>query len=144
VNWDLLQSNQTLQQFVAALIDFRKRHPALKVNSFLEPLCAQGLPSASFHGQQPWRPDWSSESRQLAWMFCADHPGSHLGVDVVYVIANMAYTASWFECPALPDGLSWKLAFNTGDLSGAILSAEQPMDNQGLLVGERSVIILTT
>jgi glycogen operon protein len=144
VNWELLQSNQSLQQFVGALIDFRKRHPALRVNSFTAPGTSNGLPSASFHGTLPWSPDWSAESRQLAWMFCCDHSESAAGVDVVYVIANMAHYASWFDCPGLPDGLRWKLAFNTGDPGSPILSSEDPIESQGLLVGDRSVIILST
>ena len=77
-------------------------------------------------------------------MFCCDHAESPSGVDAVYVMANMAHYATWFGCPGLPDGLQWKLAFNTGDVNGAILSGKQPLENQGLLVGERSVVILTT
>jgi glycogen operon protein len=142
INWDLLQTNQSLQQFVAALISFRHRHPSLRQNQFDGPASPLGLPSVSFHGSTPWSPDWSSGSRQLGWMFSCEHPDGESGSDTVYVIANMAHYASWFDLPVLPNGHRWQLAFNTGDPNGAIIESQQPFDNQGLLVGERSVVIL--
>jgi len=142
VDWELLESNRSLHQFVAALISFRHRHPALRQNQFDAPSCANGLPSASFHGTTAWSPDWSAASRQLAWMFSCDRPQPEAGVDTVYVMANMAHYASWFELPQLPDGQAWTLAFNTGDVNNAILPEGQTLASQGLLVGERSVAIL--
>lgn len=143
VNWDLLESNRWLQKFVAALIDFRHRHPALRQNKFEGSPSCIGLPSASFHGPTPWSPDWSSSSRQLAWMFSCDLPESPGMADTVYVIANMAHYATWFDLPALPDNRAWQLAFNTGDASNAIMSKETIYSNHGVLAGERSVVIFT-
>lgn len=142
VDWSLLESNQALQQFVAALIAFRHRHPALRVNRFEAPASSNGLPSASFHGPRPWSPDWSSDSRQLGWMFSCDREEG--GVDTVYVIANMAHYATWFDLPVLPEGQPWQLAFNTGDSSHPVLPGDVPFSGQGLLVGERSVVIMTS
>lgn len=143
INWDLLKSNHLLHNFVSALIAFRHNHPALRQNLFDAPASANGLPSVSFHGPTPWSPDWSSESRQLAWMFSCDHAEAESGVDIIYVIANMAHYASWFDLPVLPNGQAWCTAFNTGDPDGAIVSSSQPLPQRGVLVGERSVIILS-
>ena len=141
VNWDLLESNQSLQQFVCALIAFRHRHPALRKNQFDAPPAPNGLPSASFHGPAPWAPDWSASSRQLAWMFSSESLYSPGKSDIVFVIANMAHYATWFELPSLPEGHEWQLAFNTGDANNAILPESQTFAGHGILVGERSVVI---
>ena len=145
VDWDLLTSHQHLYKYVSALIKFRHQHPCLRTNSFDDKgISVPALPSCSFHGNEPWNPDWSPESRQLAWMFSCDHPGGDQEVDVVYVIANMAHYATWFDLPVLPEGQPWQLAFNTGDSSHPVLPGDVPFSGQGLLVGERSVVIMTS
>lgn len=148
LDWKLLESNKFLHDFVAALIAFRTHHPSLRVNQFDAPSSANGVPSSSFHGQAAWGPDWSDDSRQLAWMFSCDVQAQsgeqqQSAFDVVYVIANMAHYASWFELPKLPNDLTWKLAFNTGDSQQAIQQPPLAFDQDGILAGERSVVIFT-
>lgn len=148
LDWKLLESNQFLHDFVAALIAFRTQHPSLRVNQFDAASSANGVPSSSFHGQAAWGPDWSDDSRQLAWMFSCDVQAQsgeqqQSAFDVVYVIANMAHYASWFELPKLPNDLTWKLAFNTGDSQQAIQQPPLAFDQDGILAGERSVVIFT-
>ena len=63
-------------------------------------------------------------------------------VDIVYVATNMAHHASWFELPELPHRYSWYLCFNTGDPSDQAFDSPVPLSQPGLLVGERSVVIL--
>jgi glycogen operon protein len=142
VDWTLLKSNADLQAMVQALIAFRHQHPALRVNRFDGPPSSL-LPCSSFHGPTAWQPDWSGESRQLAWMLSCDHqtPAGDPAVDIVYVATNMAHFASWFALPAAPEGYGWQLCFNTGDNQPPILR-DQPRIDSGLLVGERSVVIL--
>lgn len=143
VDWDLLESNRSLYQYVSALIAFRKRHPSLRQNQFDAPPAPNGLPSASFHGSVPWSPDWSASSRQLAWMFSCECPDSPGESDTVFVIANMAHYATWFDLPSLPEGHAWQFAFNTGDPINAILPEGQSLAGPGVFVGERSVVIFT-
>ena len=141
VDWSLLHANRHLHEFVRALIHFRHAHPALKVNRFDGPQSAL-LPCCSFHGSTPWNPDWSPESRQLAWMMSSDLGSDPGQVDIVYVVANMAHYASWFELPSCPTGYQWQLCFNTGDLERPVHLTPSAFEHSGLLVGERSVVIL--
>jgi glycogen operon protein len=141
VDWTLLESNAPLQQFTRALIHFRRRHPALRVNLFEGPPSSL-LPCCSFHGSAPWNPDWSSESRQLAWLMSADQDPPSSGVDIVYVATNMAHYATWFELPGCPHGYEWQLCFNTGDANCPVSDHPSAFADSGLLVGERSVVIL--
>lgn len=146
-DWSLTEINSKLFQFCSELVKFRLHHPSLRVNRFDAPSTSLGLPSTSFHGATPWSPNWSDDSRQLAWMFAAEQdsasPLPDLSADVVYVMANMAHFPVWYELPALPSALKWKLKFNTGDFQSPFQSEPVPLSETSLLVGERSVVILT-
>ena len=142
VDWTLLESNADLHRVVKALIHFRKEHPALRVNNF-DGIPNDHLPCCSFHGNQPWQPDWSNQSRQLAWMMSARDPNNSDNTDIVYVATNMAHYASWFNLPDPPPGYQWKLCFNTGDQSQPVHHNQPVFEDSGLLLGERSVVILT-
>jgi glycogen operon protein len=146
VDWSLLQRHADLHQFVKALIHFRHQLPALRVNQF-DGHGSQNLPSCSFHGCKAWTPDWSAESRQLAWMMTAEEDGRPAASasqrdDIVYVAANMAHFSSWYELPDLPHGHRWRLCFNTGDPSSPVHLNQPVLEGNGMLVGERSVVIL--
>ena len=149
LDWPLLESNANHYRVVQGLVHFRHQHPALRVNEF-DGHGSAILPCCSFHGTKAWSPDWSPESRQLAWMMSADLIPSHdtvsdadgLDIDIVYVATNMASYASWFDLPELPHPYSWSLFFNTGDPSDQIFESGLPISQTGLLVGEHSVVIL--
>ncbi|MFM7314839.1 MAG: glycogen debranching enzyme, partial [Cyanobium sp.] len=140
-DWSLLAANADYHRFVQALIAFRHAHPALRVNQFDPPGTAL-FPSCSFHGSEAWQPDWSADSRRLAWLMSAELPLDSVDVDAVYVAANMHHQATWFRFPSLPDGLGWQPCFNTGDALNPVLTGAPPLDADGMLVGERSVAVL--
>ena len=54
----------------------------------------------------------------------------------------MAHYASWFHFPSLPHGFRWHLCFNTGDTAQPCHAGEPPLDAGGILVGDRSVVVL--
>lgn len=84
--------------------------------------------------------NWSAESKQLGWlMSCDDEETGHM--DAVYVASNVAHYATWFNLPQLPDSYQWKLYYNTGNLESAYYENPANYDEQGILVGERSMII---
>ena len=140
VDWSLFRSNRDLHAFTKALINFRHNHPALRVNQFDGPGSSL-LPCCSFHGQKPWQPDWSNDSRQLAWMMSCNKAEDSRPIDLVYIGTNMAHYASWFELPECPENYRWHLCFNTGDLDHAVFEEAPPFNGSGLLLGERSVAI---
>ncbi|MBM5806646.1 MAG: glycogen debranching protein GlgX [Cyanobacteria bacterium M_surface_10_m2_179] len=139
VDWTLLDNNKQLFDLTQALIHFRHKHPCLRVNSFSHS-GGGGMPSCSFHGRTPWQVDWSAESRQLAWLMTCDD-AAHGQMDAVYVATNMAHYATWFDLPGLPEGYSWSLCFNTGDSVSPHMNNPAPFNENGILVGERSVVI---
>ena len=152
-DWEALPGQQALFRFVRNLIRFRKAHPVLRRRSYLRhrtsPVENGGFvcDTISYHGQRPWEPDWSHESRQLAVLFCgAVGKTADLPSDVLYIIMNAHWEPAAFEPPQLPGRIRWHLAFDT--------SAESPQDSyppgdeirlkqqDSLDVGARSVVVL--
>jgi len=152
-NWDELRANAALFRFTQNLIQIRKAHPVLRRRSYLKHLPADGLngsrlsESISFHGREPWSPDWSHESRQLAVMLCgacsaADEPAA----DIIYLIMNAYWETAAFALPRLPDRLRWHVAVNTSMKAPADSYPPgqeiQLEDQDAMIVGARSVVIL--
>jgi glycogen operon protein len=116
-DWELCRDNADLLRFTSLLIDFRHRHSVLRNRWHLsgQDRVGSGYPDLSWHGRQAWRPDWSAESRTLAFMLCGRHARGGTEVDdYLYVAMNMHWEAHGFELPELPDGMRWHVFANTG------------------------------
>ena len=148
LDWALLEKNADLLRFTSNLIAFRHAHPVLRNRNFLShsDYLNTGIPDMSFHGTQPWQPDWSNSScHTLAFMLGGDYAkggrDSH-----VYVAMNMYWDSVWFTLPSLPDGLKWYVSANTGvpspEDSWALGSEPLLSDQNNIVLGSRSVIIL--
>ena len=153
LDWDRLSQRHAHFCFLQDLIQFRKAHPVLLRSSYLgyqpSPDSNDNLvpESISFHGRQPWAPDWSHDSRQLAVLFCGtSKPGRTLPGDVIYVIMNAHWEPARFELPRLPQKIRWHLVVDT--------NAQPPNDSyppgqevfleqqEAIIAGPRSVVIL--
>jgi isoamylase len=98
----------------------------------------------TWHGLQPWRPDWSPTSRVIAFQCLAP---VDKGLDVVYVAMNMHWERLNLELPPPPQGRTWHLFANTAQPApGEICEPGQEprlTDRGKLMLEGRSVIILT-
>jgi len=93
LDWDRAAANEPLRRFWKLLIDFRKRHPALRRDTFL------GAGDVRWHGCLLDSPGWYDQSsRVLAFT-----------LDDVHVIMNMDDQELDFELPAG----EWRRAFDT-------------------------------
>jgi glycogen operon protein len=148
-DWDLVEENSEILQFVRELIAFRKAHPALRNRWHLtgRDNLGTGYPDISWHGRQAWYPDWSTESRSVAFMLCGKHArGGQQPDDYIYVAFNSSWQTHGFELPQLPDARQWHVAVNTGAAdSGGMwpLNQEPRLDEQGhILLADRSSVVL--
>ena len=103
--------------------------------------------SISFHGRQPWQPDWSQESRQLAALLCgALERGEDLPGELIYIIMNAHWETATFDLPRLPKRKRWHVAVNTSmpaPLDSYPPGQEVELDDQtAVIAGGRSVMIL--
>lgn len=149
MDWGLLQKNADLFQFVRRCIAFRHAHPVLRSPQHFQhqDVVGSGYPDISWHGTEPWQPDWSNESRRLAFLLCGRHAkAGTVTDDYIYVAMNLHWETHWFNLPDLPVGMEWHLFVNTGMPSpeDAWIPGDEPRleNQQGLLVGDRSVVVL--
>lgn len=154
INWiDWRQVGEQADQvsFVRNCIAFRKAHPILRRRYYLHErdLINSGMSDISWHGLKAGEPDWSDESRTLAFMLCGMHaillPG-RAPDDHIYVAMNMHWEDQVFELPVLQDGRRWHLFTDTyyePALGTCRPGEERPLSSQrSIAVRSRSVVIL--
>src|SRR5690606_28130263 len=84
--------------------------PALRQPEFLtsKDQIGSGYPDISWHGVQPWKPDWTLPSRSIAFMLCGKHGAAAGGPPhFIYCIFNMYHEPLEFTLPVLPRGMEW-------------------------------------
>jgi glycogen operon protein len=148
LDWTLLDTHSDLLRFTQNLIAFRNAHPVLRSAQHYQnrDYVGSGIPDISWHGTQAWYADWSS-SHVIACLLCGKHAKSGTRTDnTLYIALNMHWEAHWFELPQIPDGSQWHVFANTGATSPQDIcspGSEIVLENQqGLLVGDRSVVVL--
>jgi isoamylase len=148
-DWAQVTENADLVRFTKRCIALRDDHPVLRRNRHFtgQDEVGSGYPDISWHGTEAWKPDWSADSRTLAFLLCGQHaPRGGATDNYLYVAMNTYWDALPFELPKLPDGLTWHVAVNTGAPEGQDswdAGAEPHLEDQGSFVmGGRSVAIL--
>ena len=142
LDWSRLEteSGKELFKFFQYMIRFRQSHPAIRKD--LEPSYI-GFPSMSLHGILPWEPD-APESEYVSCVLFAGYDEESRREDLVYIAVNAHWHAAWMTLPDLPEEYCWKIAVNTGDPHQQIFEENSmPEAGKTLLLGERSVIVLT-
>lgn len=149
LSWTSTPENDELLRFTKNIIAFRNANPALRQDEFLgiRDQVGSGYPDISWHGVQPWKPDWSAQSRSVAFMLCGRH-GAAVGgpAHFIYCAFNMYYKPLSFTLPVLPKGSHWARVVDTSQ-SAPLDIAEPGMDFPlpdvtQIDVADRSVVIL--
>ncbi len=141
LDWSLREANADLFRFCKQMIAFRARHALLRQRTYCaeEGSDASGM-TVAWHGGLIWHPDWSHESRSLA--FVLRGPDS----DAIYVALNMCWQTQSFELPAPPLGRRWHVFVNTAMPAPADVwepGTEPALAEQRyILASDRSVIVL--
>lgn len=149
LDWTLVKSNVDLLRFFQHCIAFRNAHPVLRNRFHFQnrDYMGSGYPDISWHGTKAWHADWSADSRTIAFLLCGKHAKEGTVADnFIYVAMNMYWEALWFEIPGLPEGMQWHIFANTGATppEDSWKPGSEPVleNQQGLLMGDRSVVIL--
>jgi len=128
LNWDDLEKNKDIFDYVSALIALRKSHDCLRSPDHSWGATSNGYPRVSFHGTAPWSADYAGN--MVGVMFCGDD-------DFVYIGINMHWDGQGFGLPVLPPGFKWSLYLASEN------STEYHNDG-GIYIAPRSVVILTS
>ncbi len=105
VDWSLRQQNAGFLRFVRMMIALRKAHPVLRRRTFFSGERTGMPPDIVWHGIEPAKPDFSYESRSLAFALDgrrSDRPG--LIDRDIYVAMNAWSEPLGFKIPAAPSG----------------------------------------
>ena len=115
-NWTLPRDNADIFQFAKACIAFRNRHPVLRNGYFLrgEDYLEKHYADICWHGLEPDQPDWSAESKTLAFLLGGGYAkGGLANDDHIYVAMNMDAEPHVFKLPLSPDNMQWHMFANT-------------------------------
>jgi isoamylase len=149
LDWAPDECGREVRRFTKAMIAFRKANAVLHQPEFLteRDQIGSGYADISWHGVLPWHPDWSGNSRSLAFMLCGRHAEAIGGnKHFIYVACNMYYQPLNFGLPVLPKGMLWHRFADTllpapDDIRE--IGDEIYLPNQkSYTVGEWSVVIL--
>ena len=109
--WNLLEKNEKIFSFVSALIAFRKAHPSFRRAAFLTPS------DIDWHGKTPFHPDWSDQSRLVAYSLKSTPP--------LYIAFNSDFHPITIS---LPPETRWReLIFTSRDWSEHHLASPGPL-----------------
>jgi glycogen operon protein len=106
VDWGLATRNGDFLRFVREMIALRRRHPALRRRRFFR----DG--DIVWHGTQPFRPDFSSKSRILAFALDGGRTLREPDRDL-YVAFNAWIDPLGFTIPPSPGGRRWRRTVDT-------------------------------
>jgi len=140
-DWSLVARHAGLLRFWQRMIDFRKRHAALRrADFFTGAVNERGLVDVSWHGASLHNPGWNDpEARTLA-MTVAGFDGE---CDI-HAMLNMHWDAQDFELPVVA-GRRWLVAVDTGQdspLDIADPGKERPVAGDSCHLAGRSVVVL--
>lgn len=149
LDWTAETRNAELHRFFRRMVAFRHAHPVLRPKEYVTDGVSpqSGLPGVSFHGTQPWQPDFSPGSRVLAYMLDgAQAKGGLVVDDTLYVALNMYWEPLEFSLPAPPASRHWYVAVNTSWPSPDDMPdrGHEPLltPPDRILIGGRSVVVL--
>jgi isoamylase len=140
VDWDLLHAHADMHRFVQGLIYLRRSHSPFRSGQFWATPDGTDHAPLTWHGVQPFRPDWGADSHTLAFsLHCGEHD------DMIYVACNAYWQSLDFRLPALAAGKQWHRVVDT-NLSPpddiAERGAEVPLTGGSYGVAPRSVLVL--
>ncbi|MCY4248804.1 MAG: glycogen debranching protein GlgX [Chloroflexi bacterium] len=146
-DWSRLAAQPPLWRFARNLLKLRQTQPLLRRADYLRHQPAPeaegrfAADSVSYHGRQPWQPDWSHESRCLGLLFCGAN-----GRQLVYIIVNAHWQPTRVQLPRLGRSQRWHTAVNTAltPPDDSYAPGEEPplLDQSTQRIGARSVVVL--
>ena len=142
LDWNQLERNRDLFDYVRRLIAFRKAHPVLTSATHDTGYNGTGYPELSFHGTEPWHLETGKPGLCFACLWAEDHVRFGTEEDCfLYVAVNAHWEEHRFTLPVVPKDYSWSLAFEAYGVS-ADPGKEIPWKENGISLGSRTTAVL--
>ena len=100
-NWDKVDENRPLFEFVKSLVQFRKEHPIFQLEKYWA-IPDSGGPNILWHGTKLNQPDWDYYSHSIAYTL-QDKENDCL----FHFMINAYWEALHFELPKSREGKNW-------------------------------------
>ncbi len=147
LDWELVHKNRDFFEFARYMIAFRKAHPALRQEHYFTGMDKSGnqIPDISWHGTELHNPQWTKESRSLAFMIDGSCKETEAGRDDnnLYIALNAGWETQEFTLPEAGPGRKWYIAVDTGIQKGYYpVGEEAAVSGESILLHSRSMIIL--
>lgn len=147
VDWKRKEKFQDIFVFVKKLIEFRKHHCALRRDRFFtgRDISGNGMADITWHGINPFQPDFSYFSHSLAFMISGEDviTGCEQGDNDIYVALNSWINDLTFKLPILPSNKKWYRVIDTSqDFPNDFLDKPDPVLEDSYLVQSKSSIVL--
>lgn len=137
LDWEMMERNRELLEFVKSLIRLRKESGLKKRDSRkydFRAFCG-GYPSVSWHGEEAWYLEPNKMSRHAGIMICGNCPDSGKA-EFIYIAYNSDKEVCSIALPRLPENMYWKIIADTDSkLSGKCLE-------KSVCTAPRSTVIL--
>ena len=135
------KSKENLTAFVKQLVEFRKNHKCLRVESpfLMNDYRHLGLPDMSFHGTEPWMMSIGEEQKALGVLYNGAYVDEK---EEVFVCYNFHYDAVDMALPLLAPGKRWRLCFNTAKVDDVDFTPKPINNQQTLSVPGNSISVL--
>ncbi len=121
LNWQQLEENQEMFQFVKQMIQVRKKHPVLRAPN--QQACC-GLPFVSKHGAHPWQMDEWEENRVIGVMYAGKTMDDER-TEVIYVAVNAHWEEQTVHLPSVSQGKRWHVMVDTSRPMGEEINLEE-------------------
>jgi len=150
LNWDELKKYKEIFRFFKEVIAFRKGHPALKRKDFFSGTDhnGDGKSDITWHGINPYGPDWTYESHAIAFMIdgSKEETGKEEDDNTIYVAINTYWAPLTFNLPK-PEGKCWARVIDTSRKSPEDIlpfGKEIKLKKNIYKVQPRSVVVLVS
>ena len=146
VDWTFKERYRDVFRFFKKMINFRKKHPALRRKHYFtgRDFTGDGIPDLSWHGVKPFKPDFGYYSRSLAFMISGKDCSDESSCDAdIYVAVNEWIEPLVFELPDPPGSKAWYRVVDTYmESPDDFLDVPRKINGRSYRVMPRSTIVL--
>ncbi|MDC7295352.1 glycogen debranching protein GlgX [Butyrivibrio sp. DSM 10294] len=143
LDWNDIDRNRELFEYVKNLIAFRKAHPVLTSASYDFGPNGTGYPELSFHGTTPWELDENASNLSFAYLYAEDHTKFGTKKDTfIYVLVNSYWEKRIFHLPIIPNNMNWHIKFDTNSSDFNFKKIKKYSNKETIELQPRSTIIL--
>lgn len=138
LDWSLIEKNGKFYDFYRNMIQFRRKHPAIR-KELTEARC--GLPFVSSNVEDPQNQNITKDSKVICILY-AGYCKEKGHDDIVYMAINVFWEDVPIKLPSLPGGGYWSMSVNTAaEDSKYFYNRPQPLTQEKWLLRARSVSV---